>query len=626
MIPKILHYCWFGGKPLSAETEKYIATWRAMCPDYEIKRWDETTFDVNMCPYAKEAYEAKKWAFLADYARLWALHTYGGVYMDTDVELIKPLDGFLGESAFCGFEEQGRLCTALMGSEPGGKWVGALLESYRDRHFLLADGSFDQTTNVTVISDRTEKLFGLKLDGTAQRAEGVLTLWPRDRFSPMDFETGKIERTENTVAIHHFVASWHDEKWLKERAVRYKCIKLFGEGLGNRVANAVNFARRRDGSFRRGVIYYLTLPLIGMSRLLPVGNAVVFETEGDFCDNGRALYEYLLRVGANRRRKLIWLVKEPDKFRDRQKDNVLFLRRDSLAGRYWMSRAQFFFFTHPWWMKSWRRGQTVVSLWHGVPLKAGDGRDLSGLFDFFTASSPETYELYRKFTGVKLSQYLPLGQPRLDVMFQKRDLSPLLGGMARGRDYDKLILCMPTFRQTQRWTDGTFANTYSINPVETLDELEELNAFLAAHRMVLAAKIHHLQKLDFLARTSLSHILYLTDDDLMAGNTQLYELVGGADCLLTDYSSIYFDYLTLDRPIGFFVGDMAQYTRGFLVEDPLAWMPGEKIRDFAGLLAFLEDVSAGRDDYGPARKALRDKVDPYQDDENCKRIAENFGL
>ena len=102
--------------------------------------------------------------------------------------------------------------------------------------------------------------------------------------------------------------------------------------------------------------------------------------------------------------------------------------------------------------------------------------------------------------------------------------------------------------------------------------------------------------------------------------------MGGADCLLTDYSSIYFDYLTLDRPIGFFVGDLAQYTRGFLVEDPLAWMPGEKIEDFSGLLAFLADVSAGRDDHGPARKELRDKVDPYQDDENCRRIAENFGL
>ena len=372
--------------------------------------------------------------------------------------------------------------------------------------------------------------------------------------------------------------------------------------------------------------YYLTLPLIGVSRLLPVGNAVVFETEGDFCDNGRALYEYLLRVGANRRRKLVWLVKEPEKYRDRQRDNVLFLRRGSLAGRYWVSRAQFFFFTHPWWMKSWRKGQTVVSLWHGVPLKAGNGRDMSGLFDFFAASSPETYELYHKFTGVKLNQYLPLGQPRLDVMFQKWDLSPLLGGMVRGRDYDKLVLCMPTFRQTQRWTDGAFANTYSINPVETLEQLEQINGFLAEHRMVLAAKIHHLQKLDFLKTTSLSNILYLTDDDLMAADIQLYELVGGADCLLTDYSSIYFDYLTLDRPIGFFVGDLEQYTRGFLVEDPLSWMPGEKIRDFAGLCAFLEDVSAGRDDYGSARKELRDKVDPYQDDENCRRIAENFGL
>ena len=626
MIPKIIHYCWFGGAPLSAETEKYIATWRAQCPDYEIRRWDESTFDVDICPYAREAYEAKKWAFLADYARLWALNEYGGVYMDTDVELIKPLDSLLGESAFCGYEDETRLCTALIGSEPGGKWIGALLDAYKDRHFLLADGTCDVTTNVTVISEQTEKLFGIVLDGTAKRKEGVLTLFPRDWFSPMSFDTGLIQRTADTVAIHHFVASWHDEKWLRERAVRYRCIKLFGEDLGGRVANAVNFARRHDGSFARGVKYYLTEPVMAASRLLPPGNTVVFETEGDFCDNGRALFEYMLSLGMDRRWRIVWLVKEPEKFRDRERENVLFLRRDSLAARYWVSRASFFFFTHPWWMTRRRRGQTVVNLWHGVPLKAGEGRDLSGLFDFLPASSPETYELFHKFIGVRPEQFLPLGQPRLDLMFREKDLAALLGGKVRGRDYEKLVLCMPTFRQTQRWTDGTFANTYSINPVETLEQLEALNAFLAEKKILLTAKIHHLQKLDFLERTSLSNILYLTDDELIAADVQLYEMVGQADCLLTDYSSVYFDYLTLDRPIGFFVGDLKQYTRGFLVPDPLAWMPGQKITSLEELYGFLADAAAGKDGFGPERKMLRDRVDAYQDGENCRRIAENFGL
>ena len=144
--------------------------------------------------------------------------------------------------------------------------------------------------------------------------------------------------------------------------------------------------------------------------------------------------------------------------------------------------------------------------------------------------------------------------------------------------------------------------------------------------MLLAAKIHHLQRLDFLDRVSLSNILYLTDDDLAARDVQLYEFVGQADLLLTDYSSIYFDYLLLDRPIGFFTGDLDLYTRGFVVEDPLAWMPGEKIVTMDEFYAFLSDTAAGRDAWGPARKALLDKVDVYQDGDNCRRIAEHFGL
>ncbi len=626
MIPKILHYCWFGGAPLSPQTEKYIAAWRALCPDYEIRQWDETNFDVDCCVYVREAFAAKKWAFLADYARLWALEKYGGIYLDTDVELLRPLDEFLSESAFCGFENSYHLSTALIGSEPGGTWVRALLEEYKDRRFLLPDGSCDLTTNVEVVSGRTEKLFGLAMDGTAQRAEGVVTLYPADWFSPMDYQTGKLTVTANTRAIHRFVASWHDERRRRERDVRYKCVALLGENLGARAANAINFARRRDGSFRQAVGYYLRLPLLKVFSLLPIRDTVVFETQGDFCDNGRALYEHLLSRGTNRRRRIVWLVEHPERFRESAPENVLFLRRDTLAARYHISRARYFFFTHPYWLRRWRKGQTVVNLWHGVPLKGADGNDLHDTFDFLVISSPEAFDLYSRFLKAQPRQLLPLGQPRLDLLFRRADLTALLGGRVRGRDYEKMVLCMPTFRQTTQWTDGAFPNAYSINPVETEQELEALNERLRALDMLLVCKIHHLQKLDFLERTSLSHILYLTDDDLTAANVQLYELVAWADGLLTDYSSIYFDYLLLDRPIGFFVGDMDQYTRGFLVDDPLAWMPGEKIEDLAGLYAFLDDLAAGRDGHGPERKAMLDRVDAFQDGENCRRIADNFGL
>lgn len=626
MIPKIIHYCWFGGAPLSRETEKYMDTWRACCPGYEIRRWDESSFDVNCCAYTSEAYAAKKWAFLTDYVRLWALEQYGGIYMDTDVELLKPLDEFLTEPAFCGFEREEQLSTALIGSEPHGRWVQMLLEDYKDRHFLRPDGTPDETTNVQVISAATRDRCGIVMNGQAQKAEGLISVYPRDWFSPMTFYTGQGRPTENTRAIHHFVASWHDEQWQRERDTRYACIRLLGESLGERVANAVNALRRRDGSFTQGVMYYLRLPLVKFFACLPLGDILVFETEGDFCDNGRALYEYMLERGLERKYKLIWLVQEPEKLTAHRRDHVRFLRRDSLTARYYISRAKLFFFTHPYWLRRWRPGQTVVNLWHGVPLKGSSGKDMRKCYDYLCISSAKAAWLYDRFLGVDESQVLPLGQPRLDLLYRTRDVSALLGGRQAGRDYDKFLLSMPTFRQTVRWTDGAFANAFSINPVQTLTQLSELNAFLREKRMLLVCKIHHLQKTDFLEQTSLSNILYLKDEDLTAADVQLYELLARADCLLTDYSSVYYDYLLLNRPIGFFVGDMDQYTRGFIMDDPLDWMPGEKIADLAGLYAFLADVSDGRDGYGPDRQRVLARIDDHRDGNNCRRIVEHFGL
>ena len=151
MIPKKIHYCWFGGKALPEDTVRYIGSWRRHCPDYEIKEWNESNFDLDMFPYVREAYDAGKYAFVSDVARLYALVSEGGVYMDTDVEVLKPLDCFLGHEAFSGFEDAGHVTTGVIGSEKGGKYVSENLAEYGKRHFVKEDGSLDTTTNVAVI-------------------------------------------------------------------------------------------------------------------------------------------------------------------------------------------------------------------------------------------------------------------------------------------------------------------------------------------------------------------------------------------------------------------------------------------------------------------------------------------
>ena len=206
MIPKTIHYVWLGGAPLPDLAQRCVASWKKYCPDYEIIRWDETNFDGNNSRYYQEALAAKKWAFASDYVRLSVLAQHGGIYMDTDVELLKPLDQFLENEAFSGFEAPDRIPTGIMACRPGFPLFQQLLDDYEDRTFLKPDGSCDLTTNVTYITDACLDR-GLVLDGQKQTIDGF-TLYPTDWFCPKDWLTKQVNLTENSAAIHHFDGSW----------------------------------------------------------------------------------------------------------------------------------------------------------------------------------------------------------------------------------------------------------------------------------------------------------------------------------------------------------------------------------------------------------------------------------
>ncbi len=205
-IPKVIHYCWFGGKPLPELAQKCMESWKRYCPDYEIKRWDETNFDLNYNDYVREAYEAKKWAFLSDVARLYVLVEYGGIYMDTDVEVLKPLDELLKYEAVSGFESEQWIPTGLMASIKGQKMFVELLHDYDGAHFKKPDGTFDETTNVTRITNACLK-YGFIPNNTLQVVNG-LTLLPSDYLCPKDPATRELNITEHSLTIHHFDGSW----------------------------------------------------------------------------------------------------------------------------------------------------------------------------------------------------------------------------------------------------------------------------------------------------------------------------------------------------------------------------------------------------------------------------------
>lgn len=209
MIPKVIHYIWFGGGQLSPLAKKCMESWERYCPDYVIKRWDESNFDVNCSRYCAEAYNAGKWAFASDYARLWVLVNYGGVYMDVDVELVAPIDEFLAHQAFAGFESASRVSTGILAAEAHHPLFVGLLEEYDGRRFVNPNGSYDDMTNVIAVTKALLE-HGLHPNGKTQTVGG-LTVFPVDYFCPKDLDTNQVTITANTRAIHHFDGSWVSE-------------------------------------------------------------------------------------------------------------------------------------------------------------------------------------------------------------------------------------------------------------------------------------------------------------------------------------------------------------------------------------------------------------------------------
>lgn len=205
MIPKVVHYCWFGGNQLPDDAKKCIESWRKFFPEYEIKEWNERNFDVNCCDYVKEAYAAKKWAFVSDYARFWILYHEGGLYFDTDVEVIKDMSDIIAQGAFMGCETDDKCNPGLgLGANPGLGLYKEILDYYEKIHFLIEGNT---TETVVTHTSKILKSHGWVGNGEIEQIEGV-TIYPPEYFCPMDYKTGKLDITPNTRSIHWYTASW----------------------------------------------------------------------------------------------------------------------------------------------------------------------------------------------------------------------------------------------------------------------------------------------------------------------------------------------------------------------------------------------------------------------------------
>ncbi|MGJ9459045.1 glycosyltransferase family 32 protein [Oceanobacillus sp. CF4.6] len=226
-IPKRIHYCWFGGKEKSDLIKRFIESWEVKLPDYEIIEWNERNFNLDDNKYAKEAYTAKKYAFVSDYVRVHALYHHGGIYLDTDVEVFKSFDDLLHLDSFWGFEQEDYIATSTIGAAKGNKIVKTFLDSYRDARFINDDGSFNELTNVAKITQILEEL-GIEMTGDYQELPGVGSFFPQEYFSPYDYINCRNFMTDHTYTMHHFYQSWLSPKARAKGYIKLVTSKLIG--------------------------------------------------------------------------------------------------------------------------------------------------------------------------------------------------------------------------------------------------------------------------------------------------------------------------------------------------------------------------------------------------------------
>lgn len=241
MIPKIIHYCWFGRGKKPEIVEKCIESWKKYLPDYQIMEWNEDNFDINIFQYSKDAYEAKKYAFASDVARVKALYEYGGLYFDTDVEVLKPLEEeFLKHECLLGFELENYVATSFMACVPHFPLMKDFYDLYQNLSFYDEKGEIITGTNVNKLTTMLERQ-GLVRNNMIQTLENGITIYPIEYFSPFDYANCIYEITENSFCVHHFYVSWLPKHIRRRKQIKKVLVKLLGK---EKMRTLINFVKK----------------------------------------------------------------------------------------------------------------------------------------------------------------------------------------------------------------------------------------------------------------------------------------------------------------------------------------------------------------------------------------------
>ena len=236
MIPKTIHYCWFGRRKKPPLVRRCISSWEKFCPDFDIAEWNEDNCDIFSVPFAVEAYRAKKYAFVSDVIRLFVLEQYGGVYLDTDVEIVRDISPLMTDEGFIGFENDEYVASGLVfACVPHHPAVKEMLNAYHGLRFNDSDGEMNMLCCPRLNTDVLER-FGLIRNGRGQLVGGI-RVYPADYFNPMDSATGRITYTENTYTVHRYGMSWLPKRTRFRVRAANACRRIFGKQCFDRIKN-----------------------------------------------------------------------------------------------------------------------------------------------------------------------------------------------------------------------------------------------------------------------------------------------------------------------------------------------------------------------------------------------------
>ena len=397
--------------------------------------------------------------------------------------------------------------------------------------------------------------------------------------------------------------------------------RLKNEGLKSTINHYISIVKN--------IIYFVLTKLV---KYLPLRNTIVFECESDMDDNPRAVYEYMIKEKMYRKYRFVWVVKNVE-FCEKNygNKNTVFVSRfydspkSKLEFNYYLSTAKYFLFSHPYWFKKIHKKQLIIHTTHGTPLKGFEKALVNAPhpFDYVLCASEHTRPWFLKFLNCPSEKSFVCPHPRNDLLnVENRDA--ILSKLIEYNPQDKIIICMPTFKQSARVVDCEIVDEYSLSVVKTEDEFQNLNIFLKENNIHLIVKLHPLQVTENLKMGNTSNIHYIQNKELFEKKIQLYNLIGCCDAMITDFSSVMFDYILLNRPVAFFTNFSEKYNRGYIMDNPKDYMCGEKINNYNNMVEFLTNIVNGNDVFYEQRTHINRLVNNPLPDNCSKQFVETM--